>query len=123
MESPLQNSNLHRYKYLLFLKHCYKYLLFLQHMLFDVSYFFSLVVFMSLTMMQVVQKEREEKLADILKNRLHLYVQGNKEEFIQLAEAEVTKLSNAGRSSEKPIYHMVTRTLSLAKCSMYATIQ
>lgn len=45
--------------------------------------------------MRVVQKEREEKLADILKNRLHLYVQGNKEEFIQLAEAEVTKLSNA----------------------------
>ncbi|XP_062199430.1 chaperone protein dnaJ 10-like [Phragmites australis] len=45
--------------------------------------------------MRVVQKEREEKLAETLKNRLHLYVQGNKEEFIQLAEAEVTRLSNA----------------------------
>ncbi|GJN33581.1 hypothetical protein PR202_gb22200 [Eleusine coracana subsp. coracana] len=43
----------------------------------------------------VVQKEREEKLAEILKNRLHIYVQGNKEEFVQLAEAEVTRLSNA----------------------------
>ncbi|CAL5001201.1 unnamed protein product [Urochloa decumbens] len=46
--------------------------------------------------MQTVQKEREEKLAEILKNRLHTYVQGNKEEFVQLAEAEVSKLSNAG---------------------------
>ncbi|KAF8780946.1 hypothetical protein HU200_000911 [Digitaria exilis] len=45
--------------------------------------------------MRVVQKEREEKLAEALKNRLHLYVQGSKEEFIQHAEAEVTRLSNA----------------------------
>ncbi|KAM0856993.1 hypothetical protein ACQ4PT_041721 [Festuca glaucescens] len=45
--------------------------------------------------MQDVQKEREEKLAEILKNRLHLYVQGNKEEFIRLAEAEVSRLSDA----------------------------
>jgi len=45
--------------------------------------------------MRVVQKEREEKLAEALKNRLHLYVQGNKEEFVQHAEAEVTRLSNA----------------------------
>jgi len=47
-------------------------------------------------LLQTVQKEREEKLAEILKNRLHLYVQGNKEEFVHLAEAEVSKLSNAG---------------------------
>lgn len=45
--------------------------------------------------MQAVQKEREEKLAETLKNRLHIYVQGNKEEFVQLAQAEVTRLSNA----------------------------
>ncbi|XP_006660786.1 chaperone protein dnaJ 10-like [Oryza brachyantha] len=45
--------------------------------------------------MQVVQKEREEKLAEMLKNRLHIYVQGNKEEFVQRAEAEVSRLSNA----------------------------
>ncbi|KAH6768276.1 DNAJ heat shock N-terminal domain-containing protein [Perilla frutescens var. frutescens] len=45
--------------------------------------------------MRTVQKEREEKLAGILKDRLNLYVQGNKEEFIRLAEAEVTRLSNA----------------------------
>ncbi|KAK6939159.1 DnaJ domain [Dillenia turbinata] len=45
--------------------------------------------------MRVVQKEREEKLADILKGRLNQYVQGNKDEFISYAEAEVSRLSNA----------------------------
>ncbi|XP_052725473.1 chaperone protein dnaJ 10 isoform X2 [Vigna angularis] len=46
--------------------------------------------------MRVVQKEREEKLAEILKNRLNQYLQGNKEEFFNHAEAEVARLSNAG---------------------------
>ncbi|CAL0314586.1 unnamed protein product [Lupinus luteus] len=45
--------------------------------------------------MRVVQKEREEKLAEILKSRLNQYVQGNKEDFIIQAEAEVARLSNA----------------------------
>ncbi|XP_068648895.1 chaperone protein dnaJ 10-like isoform X2 [Aristolochia californica] len=45
--------------------------------------------------MRVVQKEREEKLTEILKNRLHQYVQGNKESFISYAEAEVSRLSSA----------------------------
>ncbi|CAI0463750.1 unnamed protein product [Linum tenue] len=45
--------------------------------------------------MRVVQKEREERLAETLKNRLHQYVQGNKEEFVKHAESEVTRLSNA----------------------------
>ncbi|KAI3465513.1 hypothetical protein Pfo_022176 [Paulownia fortunei] len=45
--------------------------------------------------MRTVQKEREEKLAGILKDRLNLYVQGDKEEFICHAEAEVSRLSNA----------------------------
>ncbi|GMY29036.1 Chaperone protein dnaJ 10 [Fagus crenata] len=45
--------------------------------------------------MRVVQKEREEKLAEILKGRLNQYVQGNKEEFTRHAEAEVARLSNA----------------------------
>lgn len=44
---------------------------------------------------QAVQKEREDKLAQLLKDRLNLYVT-NKEEFISNAEAEVTRLSNAG---------------------------
>ncbi|CAD5165384.1 unnamed protein product [Musa acuminata subsp. malaccensis] len=48
--------------------------------------------------MRVIQKEREEKLAEILKDRLHQYVQGNNDEFIRHAEAEVTRLSNAGKS-------------------------
>ncbi|XP_061354409.1 chaperone protein dnaJ 10 [Gastrolobium bilobum] len=45
--------------------------------------------------MRVVQKEREEKLAEILKSRLNQYVQGNKEDFVNHAEAEVTRLSKA----------------------------
>ncbi|KAJ0764003.1 putative DNAJ-containing protein [Helianthus annuus] len=45
--------------------------------------------------MRVVQKEREEKLIELLKNRLHEYVQGNKDDFIHHAEAEVSRLSNA----------------------------
>ncbi|KAM0937196.1 putative DNAJ-containing protein [Dioscorea sansibarensis] len=45
--------------------------------------------------MKVFQKEREEKLAEILKNRLHQYVQRDKDGFISHAEAEVARLSNA----------------------------
>ncbi|KAH0459438.1 hypothetical protein IEQ34_012252 [Dendrobium chrysotoxum] len=45
--------------------------------------------------MRVVQKEREDKLAEILKDRLHEYVIGNKEAFVSNAEAEVAKLSKA----------------------------
>lgn len=50
-------------------------------------------------MLQVVQKEREEKLADILKDRLNQYVLGNKDDFVNYAEAEVLRLSNAGNAS------------------------
>ena len=46
--------------------------------------------------MRIVQKERKKKLAEILKSRLVPYVQGNKEDFIYHAEAEVARLSNAG---------------------------
>ncbi|KAI9201289.1 hypothetical protein LWI28_021150 [Acer negundo] len=45
--------------------------------------------------MRIVQKEREEKLVDLLKDRLNQYVQGNKEDFVKYAEAEVSRLSNA----------------------------
>ncbi|KAL3618428.1 Chaperone protein dnaJ 10 [Castilleja foliolosa] len=45
--------------------------------------------------MRTIQKEREEKLAGILKDRLNLYVQGDKEEFVRHADAEVSRLSNA----------------------------
>lgn len=45
---------------------------------------------------QIVQKEREEKLSEILKGRLNQYVQGNKDDFVSHAEAEVARLSNAG---------------------------
>uniref|UniRef100_A0A1J3DTH3 Chaperone protein dnaJ 10 n=1 Tax=Noccaea caerulescens TaxID=107243 RepID=A0A1J3DTH3_NOCCA len=49
--------------------------------------------------MRAVQKEREDKLAQLLKDRLNLYVT-NKEEFISNAEAEVTRLSNAAYGVE-----------------------
>lgn len=47
---------------------------------------------------QVVQREREEKLADTLKDRLDKYVQGNneKEGIVRHAVDEVARLSNAG---------------------------
>ncbi|GAB2289313.1 Chaperone protein dnaJ 10 [Dionaea muscipula] len=44
---------------------------------------------------KIVQKEREEKLAAALKNRLNQYVHGQKEDFIIYAEGEVSRLSNA----------------------------
>ncbi|KAF8084408.1 hypothetical protein N665_0718s0001 [Sinapis alba] len=49
--------------------------------------------------MRAVQKEREDKLAQILKDRLNLYVT-NTDEFISNAEAEVTRLSNAAYGVE-----------------------
>lgn len=45
---------------------------------------------------QTVQKEREEKLAQVLKDLLNQYVQGNKEDFVSHAQAEVKRLSSAG---------------------------
>jgi hypothetical protein len=65
--------------------------------IFFVSYSFCHNILLSSKLqLQAVQKEREEKLAEILKNRLHIYVQRNKVEFVQLAEAEVSRLRNAG---------------------------
>lgn len=49
--------------------------------------------------MQAVQKEREDKLAQILKDRLNPYVQGDKEGFMHHAKSEVQRLNNAGRTS------------------------
>ncbi|XP_021732285.1 chaperone protein dnaJ 10-like isoform X3 [Chenopodium quinoa] len=45
--------------------------------------------------MKVIQKEREEKLAEKLKDRLNQYVHGSKENFKSNAEAEVSRLSSA----------------------------
>ncbi|XP_065880707.1 chaperone protein dnaJ 10-like [Euphorbia lathyris] len=44
--------------------------------------------------MRVVQREREEKLVQILKDRLNQYTR-DKDEFTNQAQAEVTRLSNA----------------------------
>ncbi|XP_062099346.1 chaperone protein dnaJ 10-like [Humulus lupulus] len=45
--------------------------------------------------MRVVQREREEKLAETLKDRLNQYVQGNIQEFLSHARDEAEKLSKA----------------------------
>ena len=53
-----------------------------------------------------MQKEREEKLEELLKDRLHQYVQGNKEAFVSEAKAVVSKLSKAGTyNSLHNIFH------------------
>ncbi|CAH2036666.1 unnamed protein product [Thlaspi arvense] len=49
--------------------------------------------------MRAIQKEREDKLSQLLKDRLNLYVT-NKDEFISKAEAEVARLSNAAYGVE-----------------------
>ncbi|KAK9740937.1 hypothetical protein RND81_03G072600 [Saponaria officinalis] len=50
--------------------------------------------------LKAVQKEREEKLGQKLKDVLHQYVRGDKEGFIRLAESEVKRLSDAAFGKE-----------------------
>ncbi|KAI3505066.1 hypothetical protein L1887_26946 [Cichorium endivia] len=45
--------------------------------------------------LKTIQREREEKLARSLKNFIHPYVQGDKEEFLRLVESETDRLSQA----------------------------
>lgn len=47
--------------------------------------------------MKGVQKEREEKLARILKDFLQQYVRGGRVEFIRHVESEAERLSQAGQ--------------------------
>ena len=49
--------------------------------------------------MQAVQKEREEKLARLLKDFLNQYVLGDKDGFLQHAESESRRLSDTGKLS------------------------
>ncbi|KAB2088069.1 hypothetical protein ES319_A04G149800v1 [Gossypium barbadense] len=49
--------------------------------------------------MQAFQKQREDKLIEILKNRLQPFVEGQTNEFIQWANSEARDLSKAGAVS------------------------
>lgn len=57
---------------------------------------------------QVLQKEREEKLITILKNRLETFVDGRADEFTNWAKSEARRLSAAGTfySSINILYHL-----------------
>lgn len=46
---------------------------------------------------QALQKEREDKLVKILIDRLHPYVEGHIEEFVDWATSEAIRLSQAGK--------------------------
>ena len=48
--------------------------------------------------MQALQNEREVKLITILKDRLQPFVQGSRDEFINWANSEARRLSQAGNS-------------------------
>lgn len=49
-----------------------------------------------ISLMQAIQREREEKLASFLKDFLDQYARGDEKGFLQRAESEAKRLSNAG---------------------------
>ena len=58
--------------------------------------------------MQALQKEREDKLAATLKNKLEPFVEGRTDEFTEWANQEAKSLSSAGKRKPFIVFFLST---------------
>lgn len=74
--------------------------------------------------MKGVQKEREEKLARILKDFLQQYVRGDRVGFIRRVESEAERLSQAGQLTTLVFLLLIALSFTLCQCNLqYALLE